>query len=134
MTDVAVTDPLPGLSAITYGPWPEGTEGLLLSGESVTATATWTVTQASVTAGSVSNTAVVSGDPPTGTFTPRSSNTVTITTNKPAAPDSLLPNTGGSGLAFTGSDPAGPMAVAFLLLLFGTTFFTISIRRRKTRG
>jgi uncharacterized repeat protein (TIGR01451 family) len=137
MTDVAVTDPLSGLSAITYGTWPEATDGLLLSGESVTATATWTVTQAAVTAGSVSNTAVVSGDPPVGVFAPRSSNTVVVRTNKPADPsggDSSLVSTGGFGLAYTGSDPALPTALAILLLLFGATLYTISVRRRKSRG
>ncbi|MEN1972680.1 OmpA family protein, partial [Luteimonas sp. MJ204] len=62
LTDVSVTDELPGLSAPTYA-WP-GVEGVLLVGERVTATATYVVTQADVNAGSVHNTATAEGMPP----------------------------------------------------------------------
>src|SRR5690606_19014418 len=51
LTNVSVTDELAGLSAITYV-WP-GAPGVLLVGESVTATATYTVTAADVNAGNV---------------------------------------------------------------------------------
>src|SRR5690606_11900561 len=62
LPNVSVTDELPGLSALTYA-WP-GVEGVLLVGESVTATATYVVTQADVNAGSVHNTATAEGMPP----------------------------------------------------------------------
>src|SRR5690606_21263315 len=62
LTDVSVTDELPGLSALTYA-WP-GVEGVLLVGESVTATASYVVTQDDVNAGSVHNTATAEGTPP----------------------------------------------------------------------
>ncbi|MDR6688321.1 putative repeat protein (TIGR01451 family) [Arthrobacter sp. 1088] len=64
LTNVAITDPLPGLSTLTYT-WP-GTPGTLLAGQTVTATATYVVTQADVDAGTVSNTATVTGTPSTG--------------------------------------------------------------------
>src|SRR5690606_31054557 len=53
LTDVSITDPLEGLSALTYD-WATATaEGVLAPNESVTATATYTVTQADRDAGAV---------------------------------------------------------------------------------
>src|SRR5690606_108916 len=63
LTNVSVTDELPGLSAISYA-WP-GAEGVLEIGQSVTATATYTVTAADVNAGNVHNSATAEGTPPT---------------------------------------------------------------------
>src|SRR5690606_31598842 len=63
LTNVSVTDELVGLSAIAYA-WP-GAEGVLLVGESVIATATYTVTAADVNAGNVHNSATAEGTPPT---------------------------------------------------------------------
>ncbi|WP_176386735.1 DUF11 domain-containing protein [Gulosibacter sp. 10] len=65
LRDVTIADPLEGLSALTYGEWP-GAEGTLRPGESVEATATYTVTQADVEAGGVTNTATSTGTPPSG--------------------------------------------------------------------
>lgn len=64
LTGVTITDPLPGLSSLTFT-WP-GTPGTLAPGEKVTATATYALTQADVDAGHVSNTATTTGTPPTG--------------------------------------------------------------------
>ena len=58
LTDISITDPLVGLSAITFDSWP-GPAGTLTAGQSVTATATYTLTQNDVDAGSVANTASV---------------------------------------------------------------------------
>ncbi|WP_097180963.1 CARDB domain-containing protein [Curtobacterium sp. 314Chir4.1] len=66
LTGVAITDPLSGLSALTYGTWPSGTSGTLQPGQAVTATATYTLTQTDVDAGSVANTATVTGTDPDG--------------------------------------------------------------------
>ncbi|WP_161804371.1 DUF7507 domain-containing protein [Microbacterium sp. GCS4] len=59
LTGIVITDPLVGLSAITFGAWP-GTAGTLTPGQSVTASATYTHKQSDVDAGSVANTATVS--------------------------------------------------------------------------
>jgi uncharacterized repeat protein (TIGR01451 family) len=65
LTDVQLSDPKPGLSALRFGAWP-GAEGVLAPGESVTAAATYTLTEADVAAGTVDNTASVVGTPPAG--------------------------------------------------------------------
>ncbi|KQQ05908.1 MULTISPECIES: DUF7507 domain-containing protein [unclassified Rathayibacter] len=62
LTGVAITDPK---VTVVYGTWP-GATGELGLGQSVTASATYTLTQADVDAGSVVNTATVTGKPPTG--------------------------------------------------------------------
>ncbi|MGN6760125.1 MAG: DUF7507 domain-containing protein, partial [Leifsonia sp.] len=64
LTGVAITDPHVGLSALTYT-WP-GTAGTLLAGQTVTATATYALTQADINSGVVANTATAAGNPPTG--------------------------------------------------------------------
>lgn len=65
LTDVSITDELDGLSDIVYGDWP-AEEGVLVPGESVTATANYTLIQADVDAGQVDNTATAVGTPPSG--------------------------------------------------------------------
>ncbi|MDR6906595.1 putative repeat protein (TIGR01451 family) [Agromyces sp. 3263] len=64
LTDVSISDPLPDLSTLEYT-WP-GTPGTLAPGQSVTATATYALTQADIDAGQVANTAQGQGTPPTG--------------------------------------------------------------------
>ena len=59
---MAVTDPLPGLSAISC----PAAAATLSPGESQTCTASLVLNQAHVDAGSVGNTATVSGTPPAG--------------------------------------------------------------------
>src|SRR5690606_20720924 len=65
LTDVSIADELVGLSEVTYGEWP-GAAGTLAPGQSVTATASYTLTQADRDAGTVENTATTTGTPPTG--------------------------------------------------------------------
>ncbi len=82
LTGVAITDPKPGLSAITYGAWPSGTVGALAPGQSVSASATYTLTQADINAGTVSNTASVAATGPNSTAsTATAPATVAITAN-----------------------------------------------------
>ncbi|QHC71592.1 Ig-like domain-containing protein [Rathayibacter sp. VKM Ac-2801] len=77
LNSVAVSDPKSGLSALSYA-WP-GTAGRLEIGQSVTATASYTLTQADVDAGQVLNTATATGTPPTGSaVSATASRTVTI--------------------------------------------------------
>jgi uncharacterized repeat protein (TIGR01451 family) len=64
VSGVVIEDELPGLGALTYS-WP-GSAGELGVGETVTATATYTVTQADLDAGAVSNSALVRGETPNG--------------------------------------------------------------------
>ena len=64
LSGVTITDPLAGLSALTYD-WSAATAtGVLAPGETVTATASYTLTQADVDAGGVVNVATAHGTPP----------------------------------------------------------------------
>jgi uncharacterized repeat protein (TIGR01451 family) len=61
LNQIVVTDPMPGLSAITCG------NGSIQPGNTTVCTATYTTTQADVDRGSITNTGTASGSPPTGT-------------------------------------------------------------------
>lgn len=66
LSAVTITDPHPGLSALTYS-WPApANPGVLLAGQTVTATATYALTQADIDNGLVQNSATAAGNPPTG--------------------------------------------------------------------
>ncbi|WP_087136141.1 DUF7507 domain-containing protein, partial [Mycetocola reblochoni] len=65
VSDVAIDDELDGLSALVFGDWP-GDEGVLAPGASVTATASYTLTQADLDRGGVTNVAVATGTAPGG--------------------------------------------------------------------
>lgn len=89
LTAVTVTDPLPGLSAISC----PGTT--LAVGANMTCTATYVVTAANVTAGAVNNTATVTGTPPAGsggppTVSATDNETVPIPTPVPTMPAMML--------------------------------------------
>ncbi|MDN4597886.1 DUF7507 domain-containing protein [Leifsonia virtsii] len=63
---VTIADAHPGLGALVYT-WPSpANAGRLLPGQTVTATATYALTQADIDAGLVQNTATATGNPPTG--------------------------------------------------------------------
>ncbi len=64
LNDVGIEAPLAGLSALAYA-WP-GAPGVVLPGQTVTATATYAVTQADIDAGHAATLATVTGTPPTG--------------------------------------------------------------------
>ena len=63
LTNVSVTDPLPGLSALTCVPV---AGSALAPGETMSCTATYSVAQADVDNGQIDNTATASGTPPSG--------------------------------------------------------------------
>lgn len=99
LTGVALTDPLPGLSAVTYA-WP-GTAGTLAPGATATATAGYTVRQSDVDAGQIANTATVRGASSggvqaqaTATRTVTLDRTSTMTLTKTATPGNV-PAAGG---------------------------------------
>jgi uncharacterized repeat protein (TIGR01451 family) len=91
LTSVEIDDELAGLGAIEYT-WPSATDGRIGAGEEMTATATYTLTQDDIDAGSVVNTATVNGDAP-------GSDTATATdveqVDLPAAPAITLTKTSG---------------------------------------
>lgn len=60
LSGVGITDDLVGLSEITYGAWPTST-GVLAPGQSVTATASYAITQADLDLGTVVNDATAAG-------------------------------------------------------------------------
>ncbi|MEV7664076.1 hypothetical protein [Paenarthrobacter sp. NPDC089316] len=64
LKNVSIDDPLAGLSALAYI-WP-GAPGTLMPGQTVTASATYAITQEDIDAGHVANSATTTGVPPTG--------------------------------------------------------------------
>jgi len=96
LTDLTITDTLPGLSTIAYT-WPTpASPGMLSPGDIVTATATYTLTPADVDAGHIANTATVSGTPPTGS----------LVMPPPATTDTPLPSAPALTLAKTADTSA----------------------------
>lgn len=122
--DVKLADAMPGLSVLAYSAWP-GAEGVLAPGQSVTVTATYELTGADRTTGSVSNTATVNGKARPGTNTPSTADTEV---NDDSTAKVTIPPRG--GIAKTGVDaaPIGFGAALLLGLGMGLVFFT---RRRK---
>lgn len=90
VTGVGLDDPMPGLSEIVFGTWP-ASEGILAPGESVAATASYTITQSDRDSGLVENTATVTGDTPQGDVV---TGTDTEETNPPASPGIAITKNG----------------------------------------
>ena len=96
---------------------------MLAPGESVTATATYELTQDDVDAGEVENTASVTGTPPTGEpVTSTDGDLLDLPDPGPEAPS-------GPGLAITGAAIGGLVVLALLLLVAGTAI----VRRTRAR-
>ncbi|WP_430591968.1 DUF7507 domain-containing protein [Humidisolicoccus flavus] len=115
LAEVSIDDPMVGLSALQYV-WP-GAAGVLAPGETVQATATYTLTQADIARGWVENTAVVSGVDPSGAPTSDADSTTVRF--------EALAVTGGSVDAFA-------LLAAALLLAFGAMLI-VAARRRQGR-
>ncbi|MBE7163166.1 MAG: DUF11 domain-containing protein, partial [Williamsia herbipolensis] len=77
LTGVTIADPLPNIGTITYS-WPQ-TAGTLSPGQSVTATATYTITQADVDRGYIDNRATASA-------TDSASNPISASSNQNRTP------------------------------------------------
>ncbi|MFS4505080.1 lectin-like domain-containing protein [Clavibacter sp. Sh2141] len=116
LTGVALTDPLPGLSAVSYV-WP-GAAGTLAAGATATASATYAVRQADVDAGQVANTATVRGAS-SGGVVAQSSASRTVTLARTATLDFAK-------TASPGNVPAagGTVAYSFRLQNTGSTTLT----------
>ena len=81
LTSVTVTDPMPGLSAVTC---PDPT---LAPAASETCTATYTTTQADVDAGGITNTGTATGTPPSGPDVTASDSVTVPATQSPSIVD-----------------------------------------------
>ena len=110
LNSVGVTDPMPGLSAVTC---PDST---LAAGASETCTATYTTTQADVDAGSISNTGTASGTPPGGSALTATSS-LTIPASGATSSLSLVKSTTSSGFGAAGAS----IPYSYLVKNTGTT-------------
>jgi hypothetical protein len=118
---VNVTDPMPGLSALSYD-WP-AQRGVLASGASVKATAKYTITAADVDAGKVHNVATAGGTPPAvpGHESPDP------VTDDDSATVKIIDN---DSIASTGFGARMIVAVGGLVLAVGAGLLLV-VRRRK---
>jgi uncharacterized repeat protein (TIGR01451 family) len=132
LTGVVITDPLPGLSALSCTPAQPTT---LAPGEKLTCTATYKVTQADLDSGAVTNTATATGTPPTGpplrptdtVDVPTEPGTTGGTTDKPPTDK---PPTG--GLTDTGAGESMAYGVVGVLaMLLGGLMVGADRRRRR---
>ncbi|QIK63877.1 hypothetical protein G7068_12240 [Leucobacter viscericola] len=130
---VALADKLAGLSAVKFGEWPDAkASGRLAPGESVTATAKLTITQAHVDAGGVSNTASARGATRKGVEVSAEDTAKVVLTKVPGLtpggvdPESLdgLENTGAKG-------QLGLALAAMVLLIAGGSVYLRARKRRR---
>ncbi|AKC86182.1 hypothetical protein WQ53_04735 [Pseudoxanthomonas suwonensis] len=119
LSDVAVTDPLPGLSAVTC---PATT---LAPGTGMTCTASYTVTAADVDAGNVHNSATASGTPPATPGNPTPSPVPTPTPGDVDTPITQLPGLTVVKTAVEGSHGVGD-AIAYRFVVTNTGNVTLS--------
>ena len=112
LTGVNVTDPLPGLGAITCN-WAGSSNaatpaGTLSPGETVSCSASYTTTQGNVDARKVDNTATATGTPPTG---PNVQDTDPETITSTAAPEIDVRKEIWNGVAFVDANDAASAPV-----------------------
>uniref|UniRef100_UPI0037C6CBEA beta strand repeat-containing protein n=1 Tax=Salinibacterium sp. TaxID=1915057 RepID=UPI0037C6CBEA len=95
LTAVGIADTLPGLSALSYGAWPDpANPGVLAPGQFVVATADYLLGQGDVDTGSVTNTASAIGSPPNGAAPVTTLSNQSIVTTVKAAPAVSITNRG----------------------------------------
>lgn len=142
LTDIVVSDPMPGLSEIQVDWSTVVVEGELTPGEHIVCHATYTVTAEDVARGTVHNAATVTGTPKTGSTTPVSDDddadvsvmpTPTPTPSPTPVPvtPAPTPEKPGNPLVGTGADGlTASFAAAFGMLVLGLGL-TAWTRRRK---
>lgn len=119
---VEITDSMPGLSALEYR-WPDPeAPGVLAAGESVTATAVYALAQSDVDAGTVSNSATVTGTDPDGVGLEAAADATVVI---PAAPSVIFSKTG--ELTGDAARPAVGEEVAYAFEIENTGNVTISL-------
>lgn len=98
LSDVTLRDTLKGATALTYD-WKDASagEGVLLPGESVTATCTYTVTQADISNGRRENTVIMTAKTPDGKTSERESKVTTILKRQPTPTPTPVRVNGNSG-------------------------------------
>nr|BFE51478.1 hypothetical protein GCM10017745_49050 [Saccharothrix mutabilis subsp. capreolus] len=123
LTDVTVTET--SFTGTGTPPTPTCPTEPLAPGASVTCTATYTTTQADISAGKVDNTAIASGTAPDGTDTTTPPSTATV---------EVPPSGAGSQHPVTGSSLRGLLGLAVLLLTSGIATIPVIGRYRRRRG
>jgi uncharacterized repeat protein (TIGR01451 family) len=136
LRDLVITDPKPGVGAITFGTWPS-TPGTLAPGEVVVATAPYALTAADISAGKVDNTASVSAvgvaqDVPT-TVDSESEVTVVVAPREETDSTTDTESESESGLATTGTDLLPLLLGVAILLLLGLALLVLGRRRHQPR-
>ncbi|MCT1478413.1 DUF11 domain-containing protein [Microbacterium sp. p3-SID336] len=120
LSDVAITDRLPGLSSIAYT-WPSD-PGVLPPGADATATATYAITQADIDAGVVANTAVANGTTEGGADVP--SNEADTSTPLAQAPALTLVKAADAAGITDPAQPGQPIVYSFTVTNAGNTTLT----------
>lgn len=132
LTDVVIADQLVGLPALEYD-WP-GDPGVLQAGQQATATSTYAITAADIDAGSVTNNATATGQPPTGDpveSDPASTTTDLVLEPTPTPTPTPGPGPDMGGLSATGSSvPVVALIAAAGLLVAGVVLATAARRRK----
>ena len=113
LTEVSLKDTLKDVTAFTYD-WSEATagDGILLPGESVYATCTYTVKQADISSGKVENTAFMSAKQPNGTTVEKEARVTTLLKRDPTPTPTPVRVTGSQASSSGGSASTGNKTAA----------------------
>lgn len=113
LTEVSLKDTLKDVTAFTYD-WSEATagDGILLPGESVYATCTYTVKQADISSGKVENTAFMSAKQPNGTMVEKEARVTTILKRDPTPTPTPVRVTGSQASSSGGGSSTGNRTAA----------------------